>query len=356
MEIVKLIQSRLREMRDGGRRAVVGVCGRAGSGKTTLTKRIANAFYAQGTGSVAYSGDWRFIRDSEGRRRWLSEKWKVGIDAYMYALNQFNWWDFSEIRKDLLCLKEGRPLQLPNAYDRATGRTDLNVTIPATEQGAVFYENCILGGIDILVMLDLIVLVNTPDATCLNRILRKDAMRRTVSDIAARYLITTYSENVFIELLLMHFRDKTIVCDSHGRFSRFPDIRKVHHIPVPIPEPCINSPAKGTVFCDLDGTLVKHVPVPSETGEDIELLDGSVEKLREFRAKGYCLVLTTSRVSSNVVQVIERLRANGLNFDQIICDLPIGPRYLINDSRDDECRAIAYSTVRDGGIAHIHLP
>jgi uridine kinase len=356
MEIAELIQSRLRTVKAArGGCAVVGICGRAGSGKTTITERIAKFLNARGDGIATYSGDWRFLMDSESRRRWLSEKWKVGIDAYTNAINQFNWWNFQEIQRDLQCIKEGRPLRLANAYNRTTGRANLAVDIPALSDGAILYENCILGGIDILVGLDLIVLVNTPDAICLKRIIKKDAARRSVAEIAARYLMTTYSENIFFELVLTHFREKVIVCDSHGRFSSFPDIQKTRYIPVPTPESRITSPAKGTVFCDLDGTLVKHVPIPSETGDDIEVIEGSVEKLRDFKSKGYYLVLTTSRVSANIIQVLEKLQANGLHFDQVICDLPIGPRYLINDSKDAECRAVAYPIVRDSGISQIHL-
>jgi histidinol phosphatase-like enzyme len=39
---------------------------------------------------------------------------------------------------------------------------------------------------------------------------------------------------------------------------------------------------RGTIFCDLDGTLIKHVPIPSENGDDIELIQGSIEKLKQL--------------------------------------------------------------------------
>ncbi len=350
-----MISGRLRERRAAGRGLMVGICGRAGAGKTTLSRRMAEMLHAQGLGSIAYSGDWRFIMDSEDRKRWLAEKWKVGLDAYTYAMNQFSWWDFARIYQDLLCLKEGRPLRLENVYDRASGRSDATIDVPATAAGAVLYENCILGGVEILDLLDLIVLVNTPDVLSLKRVLRKDAARRSVSEITARYLMTTYSENIFLELILNYFRERMVVCDSHGRFGSFPEIRRVNHIPAPIPEPRGSPPTKGTVFCDLDGTVVKHVPIPSETGDDIKVLEGSVEKLREFRAKGYYLVLTTSRAGANIFRVIDVLRAKGLEFDQIVCDLPIGPRHLINDSKDGQCRAFAYAIPRDGGITGIDV-
>jgi hypothetical protein len=112
---------------------------------------------------------------------------------------------------------------------------------------------------------------------------------------------------------------------------------------------------KGTIFCDLDGTLIRHVPVPSASGDDIELLDGSIEKLKEFRANGYLVVLTTSRTQANIFGVLEKLRVMGLECDQIICDLPIGPRHLINDSKDQEVRAIAHALMRDAGLKEVTI-
>jgi histidinol phosphatase-like enzyme len=112
---------------------------------------------------------------------------------------------------------------------------------------------------------------------------------------------------------------------------------------------------KGTIFCDLDGTLIKHVPIPSRTGNDVELLEGSVEKLKEFRQKGYVIVLTTGRTQSNIFGVLEKLRSLGLEFDQIVCDLPIGPRHLINDSKDEDVRAFSHAINRDAGIKDVTI-
>jgi hypothetical protein len=39
----------------------------------------------------------------------------------------------------------------------------------------------------------------------------------------------------------------------------------------------------------------------------------------------------------------------------VVCDLPIGPRHLINDSKDGEVRAIAHAVARDKGIADLEI-
>lgn len=353
MQITEFIVNRFRELKS--RRLLVGVSGRAGAGKTTLVQKISFDLATALVENVTYSGDWHFIRDSNDRKAWLRESWRDGMNAYLNAVNQYNWWDFDAIYKDLDVLRNGETVKIVGAYDRLTGTKTAEITLEAIDRGVILYENCILGKIEKIPSLDIIVIVNTSDQVCLERILRKDAKRRSVPDIATRYLITTYSENIFLNDLRKGFSDRMVACDFNGKISSFPVISEVTHIPVPIIVRKSQKLKKGTIFCDMDGTLIKHVPIPSQSGDDIELLDGTVEKLNEFRQKGYLIILTTGRTQSNIVGVLERLRSIGLAFDQIICDLPIGPRHLINDSKDEEVRAFCHAVDRDVGIKDVEI-
>jgi len=356
VEVTDYIISKLEDVSEERDRILVGICGRAGAGKTTLTEKISFELNERKVTNVVYSGDWRFNLGSADRKLWLREKWKVGIDAYLYAINQFSWWNFEQIYKDLDELMKGNQVDIDDAYDRVAGKKDLRVRVSGIKQGVILFENCILGGVESLPNLDIVVLVNMSDSVCFERILKKDFQRRSLSEIMIRSLITTYSENIFLRLLLESFVAKTVTCDSNGTFAPYPEIHEVSHIPVPIISKTYSERKKGTVFCDLDGSLIKHVPVPSETGEEMEIIEGCVEKLREFRDKGYFLVLTTSRPQNKAFGVVEKLRLMGLEFDQIVCDLPVGPRHLINDSKDGKVRAIAHVLKRDEGIRDIHLP
>jgi len=356
MEITDYIISKYEAILGERNRKLVSICGRAGAGKTTLAKKISFELNRRKISNITYSGDWRFSLDSESRKLWLQAKWKVGIDAYLYALRQFSWWNFEQIYRDLDELMKGSQLCIANAYNRVAGKKDMNVEVPCVKQGVILFENSILGGVEYLECLDIIVLINTTDIICFERILKKDSSRRSLSEIIARTLITTYSENIFLRSLLEGFAFKTVICDSDGIFAPYPEIHDPLHIPVPIIAETYRDCKKATIFCDLDGTLIKHVTVPSESGEEIETIEGSVEKLREFRDKGYFLVLTTSRPQNKVFGVVEKLRLMGLEFDQIVCDLPVGPRHLINDSKDDEVRAIAHKLKRDEGIKEIEMP
>jgi len=353
MQITEYILNRFHKSKR--QRLLVGICGRAGAGKTTLVHKISDDLAAAQIENVAYSGDWRFILDSKGRREWLDEKWKAGMDAYLNAINQFSWWDFNEVLNDLTALQNEEAIRIVDAYDRLTGTKTAEIILGPIKRGIILYENCILGHIDAIPRLDIIVLVNTPDQICLERMLRKDADRRPVSDIATRYLMTTYSENIFLRVLRERFASRAVACDSDGRFGPFPDVSEITHIPVPIH---VHKPQKlkiGTIFCDLDGTLIKHVPVPSNSGDDIELLEGSIEKMKEFRQKGYHIVLTTSRSEESILAVLQSLQVMGLEFDHVICDLPIGPRHLINDSKGEEVRAFAHALVRDSGVKNVKI-
>jgi uridine kinase len=331
---------------------LVGICGRAGAGKTTLTNKLVKEL---GDKAVIYSGDWRFKQDSEERKKLFAEKWKAGIDAYMYAINQYTWWDFDRIKSDLNLLLAGEKLYIGNAYNRESGKKDTSVIIEDTNKSVIIYENCILGGVDILEMLDLIIFVNTPDEVCFSRTMQKDFARRSMAEIAGRFLITSFSENKFFNMILDKFPEKVMMCNSNGNFEASPVLRDVKQIPIFIPDTEHKKKMKGTIFCDLDGTLIKHIPVPAEDGNDIKLLPKSAEKLKEWHNKGYYIVLTSSRPYNKVFGILHKLEDCNIKFDQVICDLPVGPRHLINDSKDGELRAIVHVLERDKGVGDVEI-
>jgi len=330
---------------------LIGICGRAGAGKTTLANKLKEEL----DNVIVYSGDWRFKQNSEERKKLFEEKWKAGIDAYMHTINQYTWWDFQQIGKDLDTLSRGEELWIINAYNRKTGSRGLSINFYEKDKSIILYENCILGGVDILEKLDLIIFVNTSDDVCFSRIMKKDLGRRTVVEIASRFLITSFSENKFLTNMLDHFSEKVLLCNSNGNFTFAPKINPVKQIPIYIPDLQQKKRMRGTIFCDLDGTLVKHIPVPSEDGNDIKLLPNSAEKLKEWHEKGYYIVLTSSRPYNKVFSILSKLEEHDITFDQVICDLPIGPRHLINDSKDGEVRAIAHKLDRDKGVGDVEI-
>jgi FMN phosphatase YigB (HAD superfamily) len=114
-----------------------------------------------------------------------------------------------------------------------------------------------------------------------------------------------------------------------------------------------------TIFCDLDGTLVKHTSPhgAQKPTHKMKLLPGVKEKLLEWDAKGYNIILVTGRKNSLRRITEEQLEEAGIFYDQLIMGIGGGIRYLINDTKpnNDKPTAVAKTVIRDKGIKDIEL-
>jgi ribonucleotide monophosphatase NagD (HAD superfamily) len=113
-----------------------------------------------------------------------------------------------------------------------------------------------------------------------------------------------------------------------------------------------------TIFCDIDGTLVKHKKPIDSTSEDteLELLEGTLEKILEWDKKGYNIILVTGRRESTRESTKKQLSKIGIIYDQLIMGIGGGVRVVINDCKPDgEETAKSITTIRDYGIKDINL-
>jgi len=113
-----------------------------------------------------------------------------------------------------------------------------------------------------------------------------------------------------------------------------------------------------TIFCDIDGTLVTHHAPTENTKFDVklELLEGTVEKLTEWDAKGYNIILTTGRKESMRAATEKQLSEVGIFYNQLIMGIGGGPRILINDNKPNGAEyASAINIERNKGIKDIQL-
>ncbi len=113
-----------------------------------------------------------------------------------------------------------------------------------------------------------------------------------------------------------------------------------------------------TILCDIDGTLVKHEIPTKKTSpnKQLELLPGTVEKLSEWDAKGYNVILITGRRESMRKATEEQLARLGVFYDQLIMGIGGGDRILINDNKPDGREtAFAINLERNKGIDDIIL-
>ena len=94
----------------------------------------------------------------------------------------------------------------------------------------------------------------------------------------------------------------------------------------------------GTIFLDLDGTLIEHDPGIYNTNgtynPSIKILNTeSLTFLNSLWLQGHLLILTTARPENQRLPLEKQLQDLGLKFDQLICGLNGGPRLLVNDTK-----------------------
>lgn len=113
-----------------------------------------------------------------------------------------------------------------------------------------------------------------------------------------------------------------------------------------------------TIICDIDGTLVKHLP-PSESSKEsatIEIIDGTIKKLMDWDIKGYNIILLTGRRKSMRSVTEKQLKNLGIFYDELIMGVGGGDRILINDKKPDgKETAFAINLDRNVGINDINL-
>ena len=115
---------------------------------------------------------------------------------------------------------------------------------------------------------------------------------------------------------------------------------------------------KKTIFLDIDGCLIKHNGNLSIQLLGIpELLPGTLEKLNEWDAAGYKIILTTGRKESMRKVTEEMLTSFGIFYDQIVMGCNRGERILINDKKPNDNMSVARSIEieRNVGIKDIKL-
>lgn len=113
-----------------------------------------------------------------------------------------------------------------------------------------------------------------------------------------------------------------------------------------------------TIFCDIDGTLVKHKSPVETSSEDVELeiLEGTLNKLLEWDKKGYNIILITGRRESARKITEKQLAKIGVIYDQLIMGIGGGVRVIINDSKPDgENTSVAITVPRNFGIKDVEI-
>ena len=115
---------------------------------------------------------------------------------------------------------------------------------------------------------------------------------------------------------------------------------------------------RGTVFCDIDGTILEHQDIP-DYSRPPQLLPGSLETLHRWIAEGYYVVLCTARKNHDEAALTGALHQLGVPFHHLVTGLPSGPRVVINDRKPSAmfaAQALSLEIARNQGIASLNLP
>ncbi len=113
-----------------------------------------------------------------------------------------------------------------------------------------------------------------------------------------------------------------------------------------------------TIFCDIDGTILKHRgDIYKNILEPPEILNGVIDKFKEWDKNNYKIILTTGRKEGNREKTKEQLKTLGINYDELVMGLPNGDRILINDKKENgiDYTAYAYNLVRNEGMNNINF-
>jgi quercetin dioxygenase-like cupin family protein len=113
-----------------------------------------------------------------------------------------------------------------------------------------------------------------------------------------------------------------------------------------------------TIFCDIDGTLLKHSgDICSIYNDSSVVLNDVIRNIKEWEKLNYKIILTTGRKECLRKKTEEELLNNGIIYDQLVMGLTNGKRILINDKKENspENTAYAINLVRNGGMENISL-
>ena len=114
-----------------------------------------------------------------------------------------------------------------------------------------------------------------------------------------------------------------------------------------------------TIFCDIDGTLIKHHgSLSKQIINKPEILEGTLKILDNWDRLCYNIILVTGRKESLRKLTEQQLTSLGIVYDQLIMGLGGGPRYLINDLKpnfEGMQTAVAINLTRNKGISDVKI-
>lgn len=148
----------------------------------------------------------------------------------------------------------------------------------------------------------------------------------------------------------------------HNNFKKltieFVNIKKAYFYGTPeMVENCIKQRRRlESVFCDVDGVLLKHSSHSNDNLNDNKILGDCVNKLNNWREEDKKIILVTARPKTTRSTFEKLLKELNIIYDDIVMGLYPGPRYLINDIKPSNPfvkQAVSLNVIRDDGIDNL---
>lgn len=112
------------------------------------------------------------------------------------------------------------------------------------------------------------------------------------------------------------------------------------------------SPLGHSWILDFDGTLVEHNGY--KTGDD-KFLPGAKEFLQSIPKDDFVLIMT-AREKEAKEKTVKFLNDNEIRFNEILFEMPMGERILINDDKPSGLRcAYAITPTRNQGLENLNV-
>ena len=86
-----------------------------------------------------------------------------------------------------------------------------------------------------------------------------------------------------------------------------------------------------TIFCDIDGTLIRQVRFEDLNPNEVDLLPGVHEKMNKWYNDGHYIVLTTARPENLRLTTKQQLDKGGIPYHQLVMGIGRAERILINN-------------------------
>ena len=113
---------------------------------------------------------------------------------------------------------------------------------------------------------------------------------------------------------------------------------------------------KSTIFCDIDGTLLKYRKFETYKTCKAEPIENTINLINNTFDNGHSIVLTTARPEYLRTHTLIELNNNDVKFHQLIMGIERGNRILVNDNETPNInKAYVYNLERNKGFTNKNI-